>query len=409
MWMRLSKFSLCNKLSCAELAFLFASDRSYHGTDGNDLRRADVWDLGALAAMLAVSVQEVLTGFCARDSNQAVRRACKDLRYCPSCMTSGFHAAWFQWVDIQRCPLHGLPLRTGCMQCSTPIPYALGSPLASSPLACPSCSVEWVPSLTRAAGRCAPLSNRDARTLSRWSKYIEHVVSGEHGSARDPSSGRFASPPLACFGHRPHHLTTLNRLFNAPPPMLSQLVTRRAARHHHRLTGLANSSFTVDPLCLKFDRVHWPHFDHAFEDFELLVHGARMRMFEESNVDSHRGRWRHLLSGGLVAPIETMPVETAAALGWAVSWMGSAQALAPSTETTTPALGLTAWLATLPLRPPKTPKHQWHVQVRAWLRDDLSLSAWAWARMADFMRNKGHYVLHGAVVDPRDLAVLHVA
>ena len=69
-----------------------------------------------------------------------------------------------------------------------------------------------------------------------------------------------------------------------------------------------------------------------------------------------------------------------------------------------PALGLAAWLAGLPLRPSHMSKQRWHAHVLQWLDEDLELSAWIWARVAVFMRAKGHYVLHGAMGHPRELA-----
>ncbi len=49
-------------------------------------------------------------------------------------------------------------------------------------------------------------------------------------------------------------------------------------------------------------------------------------------------------------------------------------------------------------------KQRWHAQVLQWLHEDLELSAWVWARIAAFMQAKGHYVLHGAMAHPRELA-----
>ena len=81
------------------------------------------------------------------------------------------------------------------------------------------------------------------------------------------------------------------------------------------------------------------------------------------------------------------------------------RALAPADETSTPALGLTAWLACLAPRPDGMVRDRWHSQVLEWLKEDLRLSAWMWLRVAQFMRSKGCYLLHGAMVNPQDFAI----
>lgn len=105
-----------------------------------------------------------------------------------------------------------------------------------------------------------------------------------------------------------------------------------------------------------------------------------------------------------MAASDVMSRNTAAALGWSVSLMGAAQALAPSRDVPMPALGLAGWLANLPLRPQGTLRHCWRSQVLEWLHEDLLLSAWMWSRIAAFMRSKGAYLLHGAMLNPRELA-----
>ena len=62
MWMRLAKFSLCNRLSLRALAVLFVVD----GDDAAsvDLRRAVRWKLETLATVLEISAVDVRAGFC---------------------------------------------------------------------------------------------------------------------------------------------------------------------------------------------------------------------------------------------------------------------------------------------------------------------------------------------------------
>jgi hypothetical protein len=102
-----------------------------------------------------------------------------------------------------------------------------------------------------------------------------------------------------------------------------------------------------------------------------------------------------------------MPRDAAAAVGWAVSWLGPSKALAPPTGFTAPAAGLTGWLANLPLRTPRTSVRAWHEQVVQWLTEDLAHSACLWAEVTEFMSTRGHYVLYGEAVHLMSLATRH--
>ena len=409
MWMRLSKFSLCNRLSTAALADLFAADKS--GTEVVDLRRANRWDLHALAAILEISADAVRVAFCTAQPWRARQRASTDLRYCPACLTIGFHAAWFQWVNVERCPLHGVALQTACVRCAAPIPYALGHALASHPLSCPDCGCSWVPSISRPAGRCIPLDRHATRLLKRWAVYVDHIVGDDPKPPRDSASGRFVATAArtGCTSARAHPLTMLSQMFDAPPPLPVQLMEQRASRPRRPPGGTIPPVVRDDRRALEYDRRQWPHFSGVFEDWEHLLRGARRQWFGPALHECENGRWQHLLGDSLTVPAVLMPISTAAALGWAVSWIGAAQALAPAAERAAPALGLAAWSASLPLRPPGTPRRRWHAQVLAWLNEDLGLSAWMWSQIAGFMRAKAAYLLHGATVNPRDLARLHCA
>jgi hypothetical protein len=221
MWMRLAKFSLCNRLSVKALAALFAVEGA--SAMRVDLRCADRWNLQALATVLEMADDDVHAGFCVGPSRPAPGDASAQLRCCPACLEAGFHAAWFQWQLVERCPLHRLPLRTGCMRCTAPILYTLGHDLAAYPLSCASCGGAWVPSLSRLAGRCAPLGRRDSRLMRRWAVYIEHAVGDESHRPRT----RPGTPVVPSPSARPHPLTMINRLFDAPPPQMADVLLRR--------------------------------------------------------------------------------------------------------------------------------------------------------------------------------------
>ena len=131
------------------------------------------------------------------------------------------------------------------------------------------------------------------------------------------------------------------------------------------------------------------------------AHDARV---QRACAFEHEGRHR-LLANGLVAPTTAIGNDAAAALGWAISWLSPAQLLAPETRFYTPAFGLAAWLARIPLRPLNTPPQSWSERVVRWLLDDLALSARLWVRMAAFMSTRRYYLLHGEAVSPAALAI----
>jgi hypothetical protein len=106
----------------------------------------------------------------------------------------------------------------------------------------------------------------------------------------------------------------------------------------------------------------------------------------------------------LVAPTTAIGNDAAAALGWAISWLSPAQVLARETNFSTPAFGLAAWLARIPLRPLNIAPQPWSEGMVRWLLDDLALSAKLWGRMAAFISTRRYYLLYGEAVSPAALA-----
>ena len=407
MWMRLAKFSLCNRVSFTALATLFVARRKDAPTV--DLRYAGRWDLQALARVLEITDDDVHAGFCVAPPRPSPPgSALRQLRYCPACLEAGFHAAWFQHRLVERCPLHhDLPLRTGCVRCTAPIPYALGIELATYPLSCATCGCAWVPGLGRPAGRCTPLDRRAGRLFARWARYVEHVIAEEGHQPRRRRSGwpGPAAPP--CSAPRPHHLTIVNRVFDAPPPLTAHLLQRRNRRHHGALPRGLTPPDGTDHHPTLYRQRDWPHFESRFAECERTVRAARRQFFGDIDEECRRGRWRHLLGSDLVAPSDAMGSDTAAALGWTVTWTSCVQTLAPGVARPVPAFGLAAWLANLPVHRPRTPKHECHAQVLAWLAEDLEVSAQMWRRVAAFMKAKGAYLLRSALVNLPELARGH--
>ncbi|MDB0543488.1 hypothetical protein LBW62_19855 [Ralstonia solanacearum] len=415
MWMRLSKFSLCNRLSLRALASLVAAQSDETGCASVDLRHADRFALSRLASLLEIPHAAALAGFCLPSAHPTLAWAATELRYCPKCLERGFHAAWFQWQFIERCPVHGSRLRGGCRKCAAVIPYALDSSMAMHPLSCAQCGTSWVPVLNRPAGRCVPAKGWLARVFRRWQIHVVDAmmsVTATPPRPRDPATGRFA-PQWAISAEirmtsRARCLQLLNQLYEVPPPSLAEFTdwrcTQRVMAANGRIVSLAGEDWETDAM--PWARADWPHVGEDFLEYEQLLKHVEHTLFGDTRriacMRSH-GTHHH---DAIVAHTRDMSADQATALGWSISWYGFARACAPGHEPCLPAVGLLGWLAHAPHRPVEVSPERWRGQMCAWLAQDLARSAWAWSRIVLFMRARGEYLLHGQLVRPSDLAHL---
>lgn len=400
LWIRLSKFSLCNRLSVTQLRRLFTTC-----PDGTsvDLLRSAGWDTDQLATVLAIEPEQVRSALF--DVGPEFRRRCVHaLRYCARCLAGGFHPAWFQWRVIERCPLHRESLRTGCPNCSQRIAYELDSAMASSPLRCQHCALPWVPTLFARAGRCVRLERQQQRIIGRWTRQISDLASrrSAFGPVVRDLSGRFALnralPPM-------HVLTLVNRHFDAPPPTVGELLARPLVPTHTFAAPEAPHTGFQQRGWLSV----WRHFRAFFLTCESLVLAARSSVIA-TRLRNELASYRSIVGTTLCVPADRLLPAEAAALGWLISWTTATDALTDvgaEESTRMPSLGLAGWLAHLPVQPSSMKSHAWHLQVLQWLRDDLSLSGDLWLQLARFMQAKGHYVLRTPIALPVALACRH--
>ncbi len=270
--------------------------------------------------------------------------------------------------------------------------------MAQFPLSCQQCGCQWVPSLARPAGRCAPLANRPARAIGRWTTYVAHAVGAPPASRR---RDRSAHPRT---GANLRHLAIMSQLFDRPPPLPSQLMARRKGRSPRSEQLTPSPAIVLEPREPGYDASRWPHFGQDFARYEMLLsHHSPLRALRA--LPTAGSTAQQLLDRELVLPSSAICCESAAALGWNVSWFGALRSLAAPGEPTAPAFGLAAWLAYLPHRPPKMPYETWRQHVARWLCEDAVDSAWVWKQIARFMQRSGRYVLHAAVVRPGDFAL----
>jgi hypothetical protein len=414
-WMRLSKFSLFNRLSLHALAGLIAirSDEAFSA--GMDLRRADRFVPSRLSSVLEIPLASAREGFCLFTGHPALAWAATELRYCPACLDLGFHAAWFQWRFIERCPAHGCRLRRGCRKCAAAIPYALNSSMATHPLSCASCNTSWVPVLDRPAGSCAPVIGRAARILRRWQVHVADAmtpIAATPYRPRDQATGRFLSQPAAGIEIRMaplvQHIRLLNRLYDVPPPSPIELLARHSIKAgvtgESRVTPLPREDWQAGGM--HYARGDWPHFGDDYLAYEHVLRRVGHELFGDTSRIAPVRLSRVNRYDEIVVRTRDMGADHATALGWSVSWYGFSRTWAPDDAPSMPAVGLTGWLANAPHRPVDVPPACWREQMSAWLSEDLARSAWVWSRIVLFMRARGKYLLHGQLARPSKLADL---
>ena len=62
-----------------------------------------------------------------------------EMRFCPECLRAGYHTVVFQLTCINHCPIHKLPLISGCPHCGKPVSPELCSATLHFPYGCTKC------------------------------------------------------------------------------------------------------------------------------------------------------------------------------------------------------------------------------------------------------------------------------
>ena len=64
---------------------------------------------------------------------------CSQLRYCPRCMSRGYHSVVHQFGGVAYCPVHGCCLLTQCRSCGATSDYSIKASMLDAPFKCPNC------------------------------------------------------------------------------------------------------------------------------------------------------------------------------------------------------------------------------------------------------------------------------
>ena len=91
-------------------------------------------DLKAVARMLGVTRRSVRVGMATGGFEPS-----RWLRYCPQCMSIGYHGVVHQRERHERCPIHRMPLLTTCRHCDQRSAYWLDAQLLDAPFRCRHC------------------------------------------------------------------------------------------------------------------------------------------------------------------------------------------------------------------------------------------------------------------------------
>ena len=91
-------------------------------------------DVKAVARLLGVTQRSVRTGM-----DMVASASSTWLRYCPRCMSLGYHSVLHQRERHDRCPIHHLPLLTACSHCGRKSAWWFDAQLLDAPFRCRHC------------------------------------------------------------------------------------------------------------------------------------------------------------------------------------------------------------------------------------------------------------------------------
>lgn len=108
-------------------------------------------------------------------NNTFVNHSSHELKYCPECLKSAYHSAFFQlkWLDV--CPIHGEMLKVGCSNCNKGLNLTFKSGTIQNPYACQYCGWNMLVD-------CQVLFNppempeaKKMKVISKWCLHLSEV------------------------------------------------------------------------------------------------------------------------------------------------------------------------------------------------------------------------------------------
>jgi hypothetical protein len=384
LWCILAKWQLINCLPYSTLARCVSPLSRAQTCQGVDLRVLDGFDLDALTHHSGVPRAALAAGACSAAADSPVLAlASINLRFCPSCMRTGFHATLFQFMPIARCPIHDDRLLEACPGCGGQIPYRLDSAFAANPLACPHCLRSLLADLTvlmRTHLRFPGCDNilRWQRLLAKYAYWYaigprsriepgDPAVGGAVGLGRAKRNAA-ATNSLAFIG-------TLQDVLREPPLMPSIASRRTAIGPHPHRRVVAAFDLSWQP---SFTNACWPSFQTQI--FVDLCHRYARFHHDHQRHDSMRNRrithwWRRTWDGAISRPIP------------------------PSGSFEEPPFGVAEWVAFSP--PLDSALSAGTASLVSRFDEDLQLTWDGWSGVLDQIDCPLHAGLHPRLVPPR--------
>lgn len=189
-WTLLWKFAYLNQIATSDLARLVISRQcgkrsAILAKPQVDLRDSAVFDIAVLASLLRVSQAAVREAFLFDIAPGSVLDSSDCLRWCVTCMRSGFHSPLFQLGPTRSCPIHGHMLVDRCPACSRTIPYKLTKAFSQHPFACPHCGVDMAPTIREDRPKILRLQAHEAALLATPLRFHRVAADAELINATD--------------------------------------------------------------------------------------------------------------------------------------------------------------------------------------------------------------------------------
>ena len=173
LWSLIAKFTYLNASIVADLYSCFAgagtTDRDWRAQYLNrSLNTFSLFDDQKLSNVLALDKTMIrqATALAYVNPNETAALVCDQLRYCSTCITSGYHSTLHQLLFLPECPIHGVRLLTQCSQCGRlPQRYTLASLPVKGDMDCTGCSGSYVRSL-RCGSQVLPNADFGRRELT---------------------------------------------------------------------------------------------------------------------------------------------------------------------------------------------------------------------------------------------------
>lgn len=124
---------------------------------------SDELDIRHVAGTLGISTKTVRV---AVQHPQWRRNWCAQLRFCPRCMSRGYHGVVHQFGSEPRCPVHKCWLETECHSCGATSAYRINASLLDAPFRCANCRRHYGNAAASFVHRC-PLPKPARTALAR--------------------------------------------------------------------------------------------------------------------------------------------------------------------------------------------------------------------------------------------------